>query len=212
MFYLTLTIIVVGPIITILNTKLPIYSIVNQITLAGEHTEWRIIAILLAQLFKSGGIFFNIGAPSCSHQMAFLNSSPSSRHRARRLCLLSTCTYRVGLPHTLITIPTSIYFAVALPDVGVQWQHFLISFIVLIEHSNIRFGWPISYVFITPWMFNSSFNAATSLNKTSPNISHFGFVFARCTYQKDEYSHTGAVISFDTMFTNYFPPFQKHHC
>ena len=52
--------------------------------------------------------------------------------------------------HLTIAVPSALYFGVVYPDLGYDIQNLAITFMVLIQHSNIRFGTKLGKFFITP--------------------------------------------------------------
>ena len=114
--------------------------------------------------------------------------------------------------YLLIGIPTSIYFTVLFPEMPIKYHLYLITFVIFIQHSNIRFGWPLSYIFITPQMHR--IHHSTIEGHWNHNFSQYFIIWDlvfKTLYipKKEEYPTTGDIISIDKMFTHYITGVEK---
>jgi sterol desaturase/sphingolipid hydroxylase (fatty acid hydroxylase superfamily) len=115
--------------------------------------------------------------------------------------------------HLLIGIPTSIYFTVLFPEMPIKYHLYMITFVIFIQHSNIKFGWPLSYIFITPQMHRIHHSMLEG--HWNHNFSQY-FIFWDWIFKtlyiprKDEYPETGVVIRFEKMFTHYILGVEKN--
>lgn len=105
-----------------------------------------------------------------------------------------------------ISLPSTIFFAVLAPTVSTQFQFYIISFLILIQHSNIRFGWPINIFFITPQMHR--IHHSTQKEHWNHNFSQYftlwDFIFGTLYIpKKNEYPITGPLTTFANLFSNY---------
>lgn len=106
-----------------------------------------------------------------------------------------------------ITIPIDIYFSVIFsPDASPGFIPYLVTFMILIEHSNIRFGWPISGLIITPQMHRIH-HSQSSLHwgyNFSQYFTLWDYIFKTLYVpSKNEYPITGEPPSKNNMFKKY---------
>ena len=174
--YLLITIVIVGPIITFINQNVgKIIPNIEAVVFGLRNNDWPLLSIIIGTaVWWLWWDFFQYWA----HRLVHTKSLFSLHRHHHDVELDAFASFRhspieLVYAHTLITIPTTIYFTVLIPEVGLQWQHLLVSFIVLIEHSNIRFGWPLSYIFITPQMHRIHHSV-----KREQHDSNYGFALS----------------------------------
>jgi len=106
----------------------------------------------------------------------------------------------------LIGIPTSIFFSVLFPSMDGKFHLYFITFILFLQHSNVKFGHPFSAIFITPQMhrIHHSENIEHWNHNFSQYFTFWDFIFGTLSIpNKNEYPKTAERINLKNIFRDF---------
>lgn len=107
-----------------------------------------------------------------------------------------------------IGVPASLYIHIVFPQMGVpKLITYVLTFIVLIQHSNIKFGWPINYIFITPQMhrIHHSLESGHWNHNFSQYFTLWDYLFKTLYIPKiNEFPETGDLLNPKKLFYKFF--------